>query len=166
MLLCLWKHRLRLPAETLGILSVLPASTFFLSWCAPVVLECLRSSRVAFFLVRVDYSDFETGESILWPLSQPGHTLPSEAADLLCMDLAARGSRCGTLSVVMPLLQINLCSFPMALFCRHVDKAALIMRSGCVSTGKMFWLTFECCMSQLGSCIPLRTGIWVDKVSG
>lgn len=64
-LLFLWKHRLRLLPETLGILTVLPASTFFLCWCAPVVLECLSSSRGAFSIVRVDYTDFEQGESIL-----------------------------------------------------------------------------------------------------
>lgn len=40
-LLCLWKHRLRLLAETLGILSVLPASTFF---CSGVLLLFLNAS--------------------------------------------------------------------------------------------------------------------------
>lgn len=50
LLLCLWRHWLRLPAETLGMLCVLPAPTLFLSWCVLLALECLSSPRVAFSL--------------------------------------------------------------------------------------------------------------------
>lgn len=89
LLLCLWRHWLRLPAETLGMLCVLPAPTLFLSWCVLAALECLSSPRVAFSLARVDYSDFETEKSILLPLGQPERSPPSGAADLLCMDWLA-----------------------------------------------------------------------------
>lgn len=115
-LLCLWKHRLRLPAETLGILKVMPASTFFLSWCAPVVLECLSSSRVAFSLVRVDYSDFERGESVLWPLSQPEHSLPSGAADLLCMDWLPDAAAVGLHLLSCPFYRLTSALFPWYYF--------------------------------------------------
>ena len=68
---------------------MLPAPPLFLSWCVLVALECLSSLSVAFSLVRVDYSDFETGESILLPLIQLERSPPSGAADLLCMDWLA-----------------------------------------------------------------------------
>lgn len=92
LLLCLQRHWLRLPAEILGVLCVLPAPTLFLSWC---VLESLSSPKVAFSLARVDYADFETGESILLPLSQPERSHPSGAADLLCMDWLAEAATVG-----------------------------------------------------------------------
>lgn len=95
LLLCLWRHWLRLPAETLGTFCVLPAPALFSSWCVLVTLEYLSGPTFAFSLARVDYGDFETGESILLPLSQPERGPPSGAADLLCMDWLAEAATVG-----------------------------------------------------------------------
>lgn len=55
----------------------------------------MSSPRVAFSLARVDYSDFETGEAILLPLSRPERSPPDGAADLLCMGWLAGTATAG-----------------------------------------------------------------------
>lgn len=137
----LWKHRLRFPAETLGILSVLPASTFFLSWCAPVVLQCLSSSRVAFSLVRVDYSDFETGESVLLPLSHPKCSLPSGAADLLCVEWLPEAAAVGLHQLSCPFYRLT-----SALFLWHYFVGML---TSCFDSKKWVCINWENVLAHL-----------------
>lgn len=140
-ILCYFGSRLRLPAETLGILSVLPASTFFLSWCAPVVLQCLSSSRVAFSLVRVDYSDFETGESVLLPLSQPKCSLPSGAADLLCVDWLPEAAAVGLHRLSCPFYRLT-----SALFLWHYFVGML---TSCFDSKKWVCINWENVLAHL-----------------
>lgn len=80
LLLCLWRHWLRFPAETRGTFHVLPAPTLCLSWCVLAALECQSNPRVAFPLDRVYYTDSETGESIFLLLIQPEPSPPSGPA--------------------------------------------------------------------------------------
>lgn len=82
------------------------------SWCVLVVLECLSSPRVAFSLVRVDYSDFWDRRVLFY---YPSASLSQWSSDWLCVGYWQR-QKPGSSWVVMRRLQINLCSLPVTLF--------------------------------------------------